>query len=159
MLECASARNRNEITPTKAIESIPASEIVQIAIGPNHVAFLLKVILALWHFIHNLIQDFRVARVFFDIIKVTVADVNPSDKTSKSNISTGSTSTSVNVDINATTSAVATSENQGQTTTTTSAAIAPAAGISNSTASSSYAAAASAAANRTAKIRRVMVTF
>lgn len=41
--QCASYRNRCGGAPTKALEGIAADDILQIAVGHNHVAFLFRV--------------------------------------------------------------------------------------------------------------------
>jgi hypothetical protein len=141
--ECASYRNNHGALPTKALEDIPAGNILQIAVGHNHIAFLFK--------------DHRIARLSFEITQSKVDTSLSVEKSCSavSNSSLASASTAVAPEIavndgNAASSSVTISSQSTSTGSQQSS--------SNATASSyAAAAAATAAANRTAKIRRVMM--
>ncbi|KAI1718350.1 HECT-domain (ubiquitin-transferase) domain-containing protein [Ditylenchus destructor] len=130
--ECANYRNRNGATPTKALEDIPADNIVQMVVGYNHVAFLLK--------------DHTVARLSFEIVQNKVDPSTAIEKSSSalSNASVTSTSTAVPIEASSTDIPVpSTAAVPSQASGTTQA------GAQASNAAASYAAAAAtAAANR-----------
>ena len=102
-------------------------------------------------------KDHRVARLSFDIIETVIEPAIPIDKctSNASNSSAGSTSTAITADF---TSNVGTSLTVGDTPASGTATSTSVTSSTNAAATSSCASAATAVANRTAKIRRVMMT-